>query len=240
LIHASERAPDDDVARSTSSTETRPEVTPAPAEVDVASPAIAQLPEGEARYARAARAANTLRGYRSDWREFTTWCDRHDLEPMPAAPAALTAYLTALAGAGASVGTMSRRLSSIRFAHAARDLPDPTATARVQTVWEGIRRVHGAPPDQAKPLMPPELLDVLDACPTTRTWKTRGRPTEPDLAGARDRALLLVGFVGALRRSELVALDVEDVAKHANALGWRWWGRSSRTGPGCTSGGRCR
>lgn len=137
---------------------------------------------------------------------------------MPAAPSALTAYLTALAGAGASVGTMSWRLSSIRFAHAARDLPDPTATARVQTVWEGIRRVHGAPPEQATPLMPPELLDVLDACPSTRIWKTRGRAAEPDLAGARDRALLLVGFVGALRRSELVALDVEDVAEHANGL----------------------
>ncbi|WP_088319835.1 site-specific integrase [Kineosporia sp. R_H_3] len=218
MIQPSDRAPDDDVARSTSSIETRPEAMLAPGEVDVAGPAIAQLPEGEARYARAARAANTLRGYRSDWREFSSWCRRHDLEPMPAAPSALTAYLTALAGAGASVGTMSRRLSSIRFAHAARDLPDPTATARVQTVWEGIRRVHGAPPDRAKPLMPPELLDVLDACPTTRTWKTRGRPAEPDLSGARDRALLLVGFVGALRRSELVALAFEDVAEHANGL----------------------
>ena len=178
----------------------------------------ASLPMAEARYARAARAANTLRGYRSDWREFTTWCRRQDLEPMPAAPSTLTAYLTAMAGAGASVGTMSRRLSSIRFAHAARDLPDPTATARVHTVWEGIRRVHGAPPDQARPLMPPDLFDVLDACPTTRHWKTRGRPAEPDLAGARDRALLLVGFVGALRRSELVALDVDDVAEHTNGL----------------------
>jgi len=176
------------------------------------------LTEAEAGYARAARAANTLRGYRSDWAEFTAWCRARDLQPLPATPATLTGYLTDLADAGAKVGTMARRLSSIRFAHAANDLPDPTAAARVRAVWEGIRRVHGAPPEQAKPLMPPELFDVLDACAVTKTWKTRGRSPEPDLAGARDRALLLVGFVGALRRSELAALDVDDVADHANGL----------------------
>ena len=72
---------------------------------------------------------------------------------------------------------MSRRLSAIKFAHQLRNLPDPTRHARVVAVWEGIRRTHGAPPEQAAPLMPPELLDVLDACPTTRTCApAAGRP----------------------------------------------------------------
>jgi integrase len=66
--------------------------------------------------------------------------------------------------------------------------------------------------------MPPELWDVLDCCPTTKAWKARRRAPEPDLAGLRDRALLLVGFVAALRRSELVALRVDQVADHANGL----------------------
>lgn len=70
---------------------------------------------------------------------------------------------------------MSRRLSSIRFMHLLREHPDPTKTARVLAVWEGIRRTHGAPADQAAPLMPPALDDVLAACPTTRTWATRPR-----------------------------------------------------------------
>ena len=69
-------------------------------------------------------------------------------------------------------------------------------------VWEGIRRTHGAPPTQAAPLMPPELFDTLAACPPTKVWKTKDRSPEPDLAGLRDTALLPVGFVAALRRSE--------------------------------------
>ncbi len=176
------------------------------------------LSDDEARYVGAARAANTLRGYRSDWKEWCSWCASQGAEPLGAGSAPLSRYLTFLAGHGAAVGTMSRRLSAIRFAHRLHDLADPTANARVVAVWEGIRRTHGAPPERAAPLMPPELFHVLDACPVTRTWKTRGRPPEPDLAGARDRALLLVGFVGAFRRSELAALEVEDVVEHPNGL----------------------
>jgi len=182
------------------------------------SPDSDPLSAEEVGYVAAARAANTLRGYRSDWAEFIAWSDQHGVSALPAGPAAVTGYLTYLAGHGAKVGTMSRRLSAIRFAHQLRDLPDPATNARVVAVWEGIRRTHGAPPDQAAALMPPELFDVLAACPTTKTWKTPGRPPEPDLAGTRDRALLLVGFVAALRRSELSGLDVEQVTEHPNGL----------------------
>lgn len=190
----------------------------------VASDPLAMLDEVpltsvEAGYVEAARSANTLRGYRSDWREFTSWCAHHgDLTPAPAAPATVTGYLTALAQAGAKVGTLSRRLSAIRFVHQLQNWPDPTRNARVVAVWEGIRRTHGAPPDQSEPLMPPDLFDVLDACPTVKVWKAKGRPEEPDLAGARDRALLLVGFVAALRRSELAALTVDQVSDHPNGM----------------------
>jgi len=108
-------------------------------------PELAGLPEREAAYACAARAANTLRGYRFDWADFTTWCTTHDADPMPASPSALTGYLVALAQAGAKVGTLSRRLSLIKFAHASAGHPDPATHPRVMAVWEGIRRVHGAP-----------------------------------------------------------------------------------------------
>lgn len=197
----------------------RPPAVPSPATTSALDLA-AELPlsADEAAYVEAARARNTLRGYRSDWAEFTTWCDQAGRSALPAAADTITGYLTELARHGAKVGTMSRRLSAIRFAHQLRDLPDPTTGARVVAVWEGIRRTHGAPPEQAAPLMPPELFDVLTACTTTKTWKTRGRPPEPDLAGLRDRALLLVGFYAALRRSELADLTVEQVTEHPNGL----------------------
>lgn len=137
---------------------------------------------------------------------------------IAAAPAQISAYISELAQAGAKVGTLSRRLSAIRFVHQLHDHPDPTRNARVIAVWEGIRRTHGAPPAQANPLMPPDLFDVIDACPTTKVWRTKGRPDEPDLAGARDRALLLVGFVAALRRSVLAAIQVDDLDRHPNGL----------------------
>ena len=176
------------------------------------------LTVAEARYVTAARAANTMRGYRSDWAEFTTWCTTTNTTALPAEAAAITGYLTTLAERGAKVGTMSRRLSAIKFAHTVHDLPDPTTNARILAVWEGIRRTHTTPPEQAAPLMPPLLFDVLDACPVTRTWTAPGRPPEPDLAGLRDRALLLVGFVTALRRSELAAVDVAHLSDHPNGL----------------------
>ncbi|WP_237573607.1 site-specific integrase [Mycolicibacterium lacusdiani] len=182
----------------------------------VAVVATESLTADEARYVDAARSANTVRGYRADWTDFTTWCHIAGHEPLPADPATLTGYLTHLAGRGLKVGTMGRRLSAITFAHAVHDVADPTTNARVLAVWEGIRRTHTTPPAQATPLMPPLLHDVLDACPTTRRWTTRD--PEPDLAGLRDRALLLVGFVTALRRSELAALDLAHLAEHPRGL----------------------
>jgi len=176
------------------------------------------LSDGEAGYVAAARAANTLRGYRSDWSEWCAWCAGEGADPLGGDPVAVSQYLVFLAGHEAKVGTMARRLSALRFAFRLRGLADPTENARVVAVWEGIRRTHGSPPQQAAPLMPPELLDVLEACPTQKVWRTVGRPAEPDLAGARDRALLLVGFVGAMRRSELVSLDMEHLRDHSQGL----------------------
>ena len=105
------------------------------------------LTEAETEYVEAARAANTLRGYRSDWTEFTTWCAQHDREPMPAAASTITGYLSDLAKAGAKVGTMSRRLSALKFVHQLQDLPDPTANARVVAVWDCLLYTSPSPRD---------------------------------------------------------------------------------------------
>ncbi|WP_103382134.1 site-specific integrase [Pseudonocardia dioxanivorans] len=107
------------------------------------------LSEDEAAYVEDTRAPNTLRGYHSAWAEFTAWCHRAGRPQLPAAGDTITLYLTELACRGAKVGTMSRRLSSIKLAHQLRELPDPTTGARIVAAWEGIRRTHGA--RQTKP-----------------------------------------------------------------------------------------
>ena len=177
---------------------------------------LAALLEDAASLARASRAENTMRGYASDWADFTSWCQTHHLAALPADPQTIALYMAALVKAGAAAGTISRRLSSIRHTHLVNASPDPTTDSGVRYVMRGIRRTHARRPDRATPLMPPVLFDVLDACP--REYRPKTTPPEPSLIGARDRALLMVGFVGALRRSELAAANVEDLQEHPNGL----------------------
>lgn len=172
----------------------------------------------EAEYLQASRAENTRRGYRSDLRDWAGWCRTHGYRPVPATPTSVRRYITDLAQAGASVGTISRRLSTIRLLHRVYEAPDPSADPLVEEVWRGIRNRHGRPPTQARPLMPPLLWETVAACPTVRRWADPKRPAEDDLSGARDRALLLIGFIGALRRSELAALRPTDLTDHDNGM----------------------
>ncbi len=172
-----------------------------PAHGDEESP----LSDDEIYFAERARAANTRRAYRSDLADFARWCSDEGRSAMPAAAATVSGYLTHLARHGAKVPTMSRRLSSIAYAHRFGNHPNPVDTPRVHAVWEGIRREEAQPVDQAPALMPPVLWEVLEGLPA-------------DVAGKRDRALLLVGFVAALRRSELAALRVQHVGEHPKGL----------------------
>lgn len=163
------------------------------------------LTDEERHFAEHARAEHARRAYRSDLADFAGWCQERKRRPLPAAASTVSAYLIYLAGHGAKVPTMSRRLSSIAYLHRFAGKRNPVESPRVQVVWEGIRRERAQPVEQAPPLMPPLLWEVLENLPK-------------DLSGIRDRALLLVGFVGALRRSELVAIKVEHLAEHPRGL----------------------
>jgi integrase len=167
----------------------------------------------ELAYVEAARAPSTLKGYRSDFAEWSAWCTAHNIAPLPIDVVQLAKYLSRLAGNdGAKVGTIARRLSSLRFAERTAGLPSQLDDPRVMAVWEGIRRTHGAPPNRSLPIMPPLLWDILDA---TEIVNVDGTPL---LAGLRDHALLLVGFFGALRRAELAAIAVEHLELHEKGL----------------------
>jgi integrase len=168
-------------------------------------------------YARAARAASTWKAYDSDLRHFRDWCATQPGPPVavPASPLTIAGYLTALADAGYKPSTIRRRLAAISVAHQLAKTPvNPAAAVEVATVWDGIRRVHGVRPQRKTALETSLLTQVLAAIDEP---PAAGGPAAV-LAAARDRALLLVGFAGCLRRSELVGLDVGDLRVTADGL----------------------
>jgi site-specific recombinase XerD len=144
-----------------------------------------------------AKAPNTLRAYRADWRDFTGWCEARGLVPLPATPETVTLYLSDLAG-HCKVATLTRRLSAISQAHQMAGHEAPTSAAAVRTVMAGIRRTKGTAAAAKAATLTGDIRAMVAALPD-------------GLLGIRDRALLLVGFAGGFRRSELVSLDQCDL-----------------------------
>jgi site-specific recombinase XerD len=155
-------------------------------------------------YASDAVAANTRRAYRADWRDFSAWCARHGLSPLPASAETVSVYLADLAGFR-KTSTIGRRLSAIAQAHRTAGYPSPTAEVAVRQVMSGIRRRHGTR-QQGK-----EAALTVDVRAMVGTL-------DGSVRGLRDRSLLLLGFAGAFRRSELVALDVADATRSRDGL----------------------
>ncbi len=172
---------------------------PAPlASEDALAPATARA----AAYAAHARGEGTLRAYRSAWRAFSTWCAAEGHTPLPATPALLAAYAAALADQGRALATLRVHLAAIQAAHTLAGRPLDLRAPRLRLTLDGIARSLGARPRRQAAAATPDLLRRMLAT----------RPPPETALGARDRALLLLGFGGALRRSELVALRLGDVA----------------------------
>lgn len=155
-------------------------------------------------YAISSRAENTIKAYRSDWRAFTTWCRNHGLDSLPADPTTVALYLTDTAEV-LKTATLRRRMSSIAVAHQTAGLGSPTDDARVKATWSGIRRTHGTAQHGKDALLTADIRTMVTALPDS-------------LLGRRDACILLLGFTTAMRRSELVALDVDDLAETGDGL----------------------
>lgn len=155
-------------------------------------------------FAALAQAPATARAYRSDWRAFSAWCERMGLTALPAAPGTVAAYLIAHAET-LKVATLARRVASIAVAHRLVGFTLDTRHRDLRPVWQGIRRARGTAQRRVEALTTPRLRQVIATCGDR-------------LLDLRDRALLLVGFAGAFRRSELCALDAADVVVSAEGL----------------------
>lgn len=192
----------------------KPDATTLPAEADVSRsaglPSFGDTLPAEAAaivqaYQRASKADATVRAYSSDARAFEAWCRGYGFRPLPASPEAVAAFLVAEAEAGHSTSTIGRRCAAIRYAHKLAKVDDPTADEAVRAAMKGIRRRVGVAPSRKAAATAEIVAAMLMRIPDT-------------LAGKRDRALLALGFAGAFRRSELVALDVADLSEHADGL----------------------
>jgi site-specific recombinase XerD len=155
-------------------------------------------------YTSASKSASTLRAYAADCREFEAWCAAKDLPSLPASPSTVRVFLAACADRGLKAASISRKSSAIRFAHRAGGFTSPTEDASVQNTMIGIRRKIGVAVEQKTPATATAIAVMLSHI------------NPASIQGQRDRALLALGFAAALRRSELVALQVEDVTFNEN------------------------
>ncbi len=163
------------------------------------SGALDRLVETARDYARQAVSDNTLKAYVKDWASFARWCRMRGADPLPPSPALIGLYIADLAapqgkGPALSVASIERRLSGLGWGYAQRGERLDRKDRHIATVLAGIRRKHARPPVQKEAILPEDIRDML----ATLTH---------DLRGLRDRAILLIGFAGGLRRSEIVSLD---------------------------------
>lgn len=149
-----------------------------------------------------ARSPSTRLSYASAWKQWEQWCAARGATALPGSPELVAVYLTTLADSGLSASTIDKTLAAIRAGHVDVGADDPTAHSGVTRVRQGLRRTIGtAAKKQAHPLSTDEIRLIIAGI-------------EGDgLRALRDRALILLGYAAALRRSELVALDVEDLTR---------------------------
>lgn len=154
--------------------------------------------ESAREYARRAKSPATQLAYKTDWRHFSAWCENNAFSSLPATPETVACYLGHLADTGKKAATITRRLVAISQIHQVQGFATPTQNELVRSVLKGIRRTIGTAQDGKTPLVAADIKEIVGGLPDT-------------LIGRRDRALLLIGFSGAFRRSEIVALNYEDL-----------------------------
>jgi site-specific recombinase XerD len=148
---------------------------------------IAETADRASEFIQQSKAANTVRAYKADWADFERWCKTYGQLLLPATPETVALYVTHLS-ATHKTATITRRISAISQAHQIAGLESPTKSSQVRLLMAGIRRSKGTAQAGKSPVLVEDLRQMLKQLPD-------------NLLGVRDRALLLIGFAGAFRRS---------------------------------------
>lgn len=184
----------------------------------------AVLQEASDRLVLAARSPATLRAYRTDWSAFVAWCRTQSVTALPAQPETVSAWIASRLEQGRKAATLARGVAAVSCAHELAGFESFSRSRVVQDALRGMRRTLGTAPAGKAPATVDLLRRMLDVQPDT-------------LIGRRNRALLALGFAGALRRSELVMLDVGDlVPQEGGALLTLRRSKTDQDGAGQTIG----
>ena len=171
---------------------------------DAGAIVLAAATERARQYHGQSKSKNTLRAYAADWRHFEAWCTEVGRPALPSDPETVALYISDLA-ATSRVSTIQRRLTTINKAHETESLTSPARHPLVKDVLDGIKRELGVFQRGKTPLLLPDIRRMIDTC-------------EDTITGVRDRAILLLGFSGAFRRSELAALAISDLTVGGEGL----------------------
>jgi len=156
------------------------------------------------KYILHAKASNTIKSYKSDWKDFVAYCKREKVASLSANIETVINYVADMAETK-KVSTIIRRLSSISQAHQAAGCGSPTFSFGVKTVVKGIKKTKGTIPNKKTAAVIEDIRAMVD---------TLGG----SLINIRDRALILIGFAGAFRRSELVSVEIDDIEFNREGL----------------------
>jgi len=159
-------------------------------------------------------AESTKKMYRSHLGRFTAWCRAHGFQALPAPPRAVRLFLADLAAQGKAMSTIQGHLSAIAMLHEAKGHVSPRDTPEVRGLLRGLKRTIGKPPVKKAHLTLAQVQELSRWFGDPSSY-TRGMPKDAPwlpLLALRNRALFLVGFLGAFRRSELVGIDVEHLS----------------------------
>ena len=157
-------------------------------------------------YVEESTSENTRKAYASDLRIFAKWCGNNNCSPLPAEASNVANFLASQADTGLGASTLNRRLAAIRYAHKAKGFPSPTDDILVTATLKGIRRTQKRP------------VKKKTAATIDRMHRLLAQVDRESISGKRDHALLLLGFSGAFRRSELASLELSDIEFNENGL----------------------
>jgi integrase len=141
----------------------------------------------------------TIKVYQQVWRDFKDWCQQHDLPSLPASPETIVRYITVLSENN-KPATIKKKMAAISQAHKTLGFPSPVENELIRRTFRGIQKELGTKQTRKSPLLLEDLQEILEVVPDTKV-------------GLRDRTVLIIGFVGAFRRSELATIRVEDLER---------------------------